>query len=152
MSKLFVRVKCRAYMRKANDGVHIACLKEDGSYDTTGRNRFGYKDKMIAYGHGPNWEKDFEEVELKDLSSFEGEAVKKRYRERIEEEFTGVVVGYTTVKCEGLLGTDWYDEPYSDEFGFIFKETTYAPKVAVVYFKNNCKRYVLLDDLEVLEE
>ena len=151
MNKLFVKVKCRAYMRKIKDGVYIQGFNPDGSMITNGRNRFNYGDKLIAYGKGPNWEEDFQDVELKDLSSCEGDSVTKKYRERIEEEFTGVVVGYTTVKCEGLLGTDWYDESYSDEFCFIFKETTYAPKVAVVYFKNNCKRYVLLDDLEVLE-
>lgn len=151
MNKLFVKVRCRAYMKKIKDGVYIQGFNSDGTMIMNGRNRFTITDKLVAYGRGPNWETDFRDVELKDLSSCEGEAVTKRYRERIEEDFTGIVVGYTTLKCEGLIGTDWNDDEYGGDFGYCFKQTTYAPKVAVVYFKNNCKRYVLLDDMEELE-
>ena len=50
---------------------------------------------------------------------------------------------------KGIIGTD------TDIYGerrFVFKDITDKPKVAVVFFKNNCKRYVLLEDIEEYED
>lgn len=145
--RLFSMVHCRAYLRKVKDGVHIDMYNLDGS---TYSGRFVQNHdqvKAIACKSNPD-DPIGGYMEIADLSEFCGQAVEKVYRERIEENFTGCVVGYTTVKVKGLLGTDWNDDPYSGDFGFCFKETTEAPKVAVVYFKNNCKRLVPLNDLE----
>lgn len=144
--KLFKEVRCKAYLKKAHDTVRIQLYNKDGSfcYD---KYVTDYEAKAIAYKFDP--EKN-EEVEIADLSEFCGESVKKTYRERVEEEFTGVVVGYTRIKMTGWIGTDWSDNPYEQEHGFCFKTISEYPKVAVVYFKNNCKRYVLLEDMEYL--
>lgn len=142
--KLFNKVHCKAYMKKVHDTVRIQFFNPDGSfcYD-----KFvtSYDAKAIAYKFDP--EKN-EEVEIADLSGFEADCVEKTYREREEKEFDGFVVGYTRIKVKGLIGTDWIDEPYHKECGYCFKEITEYPKVAVVYFKNNCKRYVLIEDME----
>ena len=147
MNKLFVKVRCRAYMKKIKDGVCIVMYNPDGTVCTE-KDMKSYHGKAVAIK--TDYEK-MEDVEVADLSEFCGESVEKVYRERAEETFTGVVVGYTTLKCKGRIGTDWNDNPYGGDFGYCFKDTTWAPKVAVVYFKNNCKRYVLLDDMEELE-
>lgn len=147
MNKLFVKVRCRAYMKKIKDGVFIVMYNPDG---TVCQDKFmkSYNGKAVAYK--TDYEK-MEDGEIADLSEFCGESVEKVYRERTEETFTGVVVGYTTLKCKGQIGTGWNDSPYGCDFGYCFKNTTWAPKVAVVYFKNNCKRYVLPEDMEELD-
>lgn len=136
--KLFTKVKCAAYLKKIRDGVHIVLLNPDGSF------RWG--NTVDSLDCKATAEKDG--VVLKDLSDFDGDCVKKVYRERVEAEFTGVVVGYTSVKVSGLIGTIWEEPEYGQSYGCCFKQAVDVPKVAVVYFKNNCKRYVLLDDLE----
>lgn len=141
--KLFTKVKCVAYLKKHNDGVHIELFNPDGSgcaekYVTS------YDSQAIAIRYDAKTGKN---IEIADLSDFDGSCVEKVYRKRVEEEFAGVIVGYKSVKVVGLIGTAWRDDDYGAEHGYCFKEVKYAPKVAVVYFKNNCKRYVLLDDL-----
>ena len=141
--KLFTKVKCVAYMKKIKDGVHIVMYEPDGT-ETEGKDMKSYSGRAVAVKYD---EKRGENVEIKDLSDFCGDSVKKVYRERCEEIFKGVVVGYTTIKIAGIIGTDWICEDYGGH-GYCFKQVTDASKVAVVYFKNNCKRYVLLDDLQ----
>lgn len=148
MVKLFTKVHCKAYMAKVHDTVRIQLFDEDGTLCTT-KTVNSYKCKAIAYKFDPE---KCEEIEIKDLSEFDGDSVEKIYRERKECEFDGVVVGYTRINVKGLIGTDWqsYDYGFGDlhEYGHCFKEITERVKVAVVYFKNNCKRYVLPEDME----
>lgn len=148
MVKLFSKVHCKAYMKKISDNVHIQFYNADGTFchDKTVTD---YKAKAIAYGFD---EEKLGQIELADLSEFDGESVEKTYRKRTECEFDGVVVGYTTISVKGRIGTDWNDSGYGQEYGFCFKMITDRPKVAVVYFKNNCKRYVLLEDMEEVNE
>lgn len=146
--RLFSMVRCRAYMMKAKDTVHIEMFEKDGTR-VDGKVVRSYGCKAYAYKLDP---KTYEGVEIADLSEFCGQSVEKTYRVRKEELFTGCVVGYTRLKVKGIIGTDWNDSPYGGDFGFCFKQTTENPKAAVVYFKNNSKRYVLLDDLEPIGE
>lgn len=147
MVKLFSKVHCKAYMAKAHDTVRIQLFNADGTQceDKVVRD---YKCKAIAYKFDPN---KLEDVEIKDLSEFDGDSVEKIYRERMECEFDGVVVGYTKIDVKGFIGTDWMTPEYGSEYGFCFKKITDRPKVAVVYFKNNMKRYVLPKDMEEVE-
>lgn len=144
--KLFSKVRCKAYMAKANDSVRIELYDRDGNLITSNNVR-DYKATATAYRYDPDKN---EEVEIAGLSAFCGEGVEKTYRERKEDEFTGILVGYTTVKCKGIIGTDWNSDEHYD-YGYCFKSTTYAPKLGVVYFKNNCKRYVLPEDMTEIE-
>lgn len=151
MVKLFTKVHCKAYMKKICDNVYIQFYNADGTfcYDKTITD---YKAKAIAYGFD---EEKLGQIELADLSEFDGESVEKTYRKRTECEFDGFVVGYTRLDVKGRIGTDWesYDYGFGDihEYGHCFKNITDRPKVAVVYFKNNCKRYVLPEDMEEVE-
>lgn len=144
--RIFIKVRCRAYMKKANDGVCIVMYNPDGTVCTEKCMR-SYHGRAVAVGPV---DENFQNVEIADLSEFCGQCVEKVYRERVEDSFTGFIVGYTTLKCKGMIGTDWNDSPYGD-FGYCFKNTTWQPEVAVVYFKNNCKRYVLPEDIEIIE-
>lgn len=156
--KIFRKVHCKAYMEKYWDGVALVCSETDYSGITKVVDKSCWDDntgvKVIAtknwYEHGGSLEE-----QIADLSNFEGESVEKSYRRRVEEPFDGFLVGITRVKVTGRIGTD-YDDYISgfgkcDGFWHLFKEVDMVP-VGVVYFKNNAKRYVLLDDIEDIEE
>mgnify|MGYP003316348516 CR=1 FL=1 len=152
--KLFERVHCKGYLKKVNDGVHIQIFNPDGTFcDAKTVDSADYK--AIAYKEGvkPNGLSD--PIEIKDLSEWDGDSVEKIYRERTEEEFDGFLVGVTRVKVSGRIGTDWECVNYGfgdiREYGHCFKTIDEYPKVGVVYFKNNCKRYVLMEDMEIIE-
>lgn len=90
--------------------------------------------------------------EIADLSDYEGNTVPKQYRKRVEDEFDGVFVGFTRIIVSGRIGTDTKTLPYNmngdlKEVYHLIKETD-KQKVGVVYFKNNARRYVPLDDME----
>lgn len=142
--KLFTMVKCRAYMKKVHDGVFIGFEDEFGTPITT---KTVDSSDVKAYAWKLNPETLIDE-KFADLSEWCGQSVEKKYRERIEEEFTGCLVGITRIKVSGRIGTDWECHPYYGEYGHCFKTIDEYPKVAVVYFKNNCKRYVLPEDIE----
>lgn len=136
--KLFTKVNCKAYLKDVKDGVYIQLYNSDGSLcnasTVTDINSSAYAYK--------------EDEVIKDLSSFDGDCVEKVYRKRVEKEFTGFLVGITSVAVKGIIGTDWEEPPYCAPYGYCFKEIKETEKVGVVYFRNNAKRYVLLADME----
>lgn len=140
---LFSRVKCRAYLREKKDGIYIEVRDKDGKVISPNR----VTEPLSAYAvrYDPWLEKP--EI-IADLSNWDGESVKKIYRERTEADFTGVVVGFKQIDRSGYIGTDWETPPYGREYGHFFKEIDDRPEVAVVYYRNNKKRFVLLDDME----
>lgn len=146
--KIFQRVRCKAYLKKVKDGVMLNCA--DGGNPVSG-NSWNHPISVVAIrGNYPN-------IEEKDLSAFEGETVDKTYRERVEENFSGFLVGITYIVTAGKIGTDTSELPidmYGDDTCEIYHLTkeTHGEKVGVVFFKNNAKRYVLLDDMEEEEE
>jgi len=166
--KVFQKVHCKAYMKKFSDGVRLECVKRT-AYQFAGKECFSEEPAK-----GSVWDVDddirvtavqdiYENGEwrtekLADLSEFDGGSVEKRYRKRVEEEFDGFLVGITRVVTTGHIGTDYTEQHvHAGEFGnydayyhHLFKEPAYE-KVGVVYFRNNAKRYVLLDDMEAAE-
>jgi hypothetical protein len=146
--KLFTMVKCKAYLKKAHDGVFI---EFEDKYGIPIMNKTVDSPDAKAFAWKLNPDTLLHEV-IKDLGDWCGDSVEKTYRERIEEEFTGCVVGYTRINVKGRIGTDWECDSYCGEYGHCFKEITEYPKVAVVYFKNNVKRYVLPEDMEEVKK
>ncbi len=158
--QIFKKVHCKAYMKKQSDGVRLVCTKiadygnglqselpvEGSVWNDTDKIRVVAKQE---YYENRLWQTR----DLADLSNFEGDSVEKRYRFRIEDEFDGFLVGITNVIVTGRIGTD-YGEEHMDchdrYFKHLFKETA-TERVGVVYFKNNAKRYVLIDDMEPIE-
>ena len=133
-------------MQKTHDGIFIGFEDAFGNAVMTKT----VKDADIkAFAWKFNPEKNRHE-KIKEFDEWCGDSIEKTYRERIEEEFTGFVVGYTRIKVKGRIGTDWNGDPYYGEYGHCFHTVEEYPKVAVVYFKNNCKRYVLPEDMEYL--
>ncbi len=144
--KIFRKVHCKAYLQKFSDGVHLECFEiepESGAEIPTTLSRWSV-DKNIKVT-ACRWEE-----EIKDLSACEGEYVVKQYRRRVEEEFDGFLVGVTRITTSAKIGTDWSTDRFCDsytEYMHLFKQPN-TEKVAVVYFKNNVKRYVPLEDIK----
>lgn len=151
--KIFQKVHCKAYLAKHHDGVALVCSEVDksGCFEMPVQgNSWSKPIKVIAtkseYKNG-SWTL----TDIADLSSFEGESVEKQYRIRVKEEFDGFLVGITYITTTGRIGTDMTMHPYNmngdlEEIYHLTKQTN-KEKVGVVYFKNNAKRYVLLDDM-----
>ena len=151
--KIFKKVHCKAYLKKYSDGISLICFGDNGK--SISGNSWVYPIKVIAnqcsYKNGKWVDKD-----IADLSSFEGETVDKQYRVRVEKEFDGFLVGITSIVTSGRIGTDTSNyiknmDGDMDEIYHLVKYTN-KEKVGVVYFKNNARRYVYLDDMEVIEE
>lgn len=143
--KIFRKVHCKAYLQKFSDGVHLECFEiepESGAEIPTTLSRWSV-DKNINVT-ACRWEE-----EIKDLSACEGEYVVKQYRRRVEEEFDGFLVGVTRITTSAQIGTDYYDDTYR-EYHRIYK-IAQTERVGVVYFKNNAKRYVPLEDIKYVE-
>ena len=153
--KIFQKVHCKAYLQKHHDGVFLECWEEKGNEDFVMRhpaegNRWKEPIRVIAI-KTEYTSKGYETKEIADLSGFEGETVEKQYRIRVEEDFDGFLVGITSITVTGRIGTDMTMYPYNMDGGLeevyhLTKETD-KQKVGVVYFKNNAKRYVLLEDM-----
>ena len=146
--KLFAKVHCKGYMAKIRDTVHIQLYDSSGREVRNADTVNDYNSKAIAYRYD---EDRNEEVQIADLSEFDGGSVEKTYYERTEAEFDGVLVGYMRLNVKSLIGTDWYEDEHRS-YGYCFKKVTEKPKVGVVYFRNNSKRYVLVEDLEEIRE
>lgn len=150
--KIFQKVHCRAYLKKHSDGIRLDCWDGNDIFKIPAKGSSW--DHMITVKAMQSWYKNgkWGESEIADLSGFEGEYVDKQYRIRVEEEFDGFLVGITRIVTAGIIGTDTNMMPYNmrgdlEEVYHLFKETN-KEKVGVVYFKNNVKRYVLLDDMK----
>lgn len=159
--KIFIPVHCKAFLQKYHDGVRLEIWERKQYAD------FGYADErakgnawsnpVIVKAIKSEYTKDgWKEHEIADLSDFEGNSVPKQYRQRVEDEFDGFLVGFTRIVVSGEIGTDTSSVVYNMngdlEEVFHLTKRTNKEKVAVVYFKNNAKRYVPIDDMERKEE
>ena len=160
--KIFHKVHCKAYLKKESDGIRLECWRkihytfagqEQWSEEPAKGNAWGKNEDIkvlamqVVYENG-KWE----DKQIADLSSFEGESVEKVYRKRIEEEFDGFLVGFTNIIVTGRIGTNYDMRPYNmdgdlEEIYHLTKETD-KKRVGVVYFKNNARRYEYPEDME----
>lgn len=100
--------------------------------------------------------KIFRKVHCKAYLKKYRDTIDKQYRIRVEKEFDGFLVGTTSIVISRKMGTDnyKYNVNMNDNLNDAHHLIKYnnKEKVGVVYFKNNVKRYVYLDDMEVIEE
>ena len=137
--ELFKKYKCKAYMKQGGNGARMETRPVDGMPIEEAQVVLG-----TYYENG--------ELKTKDLSECCGETIPKTYYERVEKEFEGFLVGTKKITVSGIIGTDTEQDEYAGERKFFFKETINAPMVGIVYFRNNGKRYVMLEDMELIDE
>lgn len=124
---LFKKVSCTGFLKKAHDGKFIYLdkdsLKADlcSSYDTT-----------IEH----------------DIDSAE-----KTYYEYVNKKFKGVIVGFIDIVVKGYLDVIYEDEVdvgvgVIPEKFYVAKRPKETIKCAIVYYANNKKHIVPLEDIE----
>lgn len=129
--KLFDMCKAKGFYKKISDGKFLILNEK----------------KLTAEVHTSTF--DFEEIGC-------GEEIEKTYYEYVKKPISkGVVVGFIDLIVSGWIGCDWQD---SVDVGVgVIPEKFYATKrpketvkCAIVYYANNKKHYVPVEDLEVL--
>ena len=126
---LFKKVKCNAYLKRVHDGKFI-----DVSQD----------DFKAIYTDYHNLDK------LHTESACEGDLdFLKTYYVLIKKEFTGFVVGVKEVTATAYLVADIGYQYNGKEYIYVRKEPKDIYKCAIVYYGNNRKRLVPLENIEV---
>lgn len=129
---LFDKVKCKGFYKRIYDGIYM------------------YLDQttLTAYGINTNLANgDNDGTFASDVDSIE-----KTYYEHKDANFTGVIVGYKDIVVTGYLDAEYQD--FIDVGVGIIPPKYYVDKrpkdivkCAIVYYANNKKHYVPLDDI-----
>lgn len=141
---MFRKVKCRAYMKKINDGRFIGFLSGDET--ESGLPAYFYADTNKKNESGNDiWTKDVEEF-CGDLEFL------KTYYQHTEKEFIGIVVGMKMIVISAWLYVDTrFDYNGCDIGQYIGKQINEKRKCALVYYGCNRSRWVPMNDLEILD-
>lgn len=127
-NKLFSKVSCSSYLKKVSDGNFIEVKEGDAFYN------FGNSGRIIKSEC------------CGDLDFI------KTYYELKTKDFEGFVVGFKSVTVAGFLvaSTDYHYDGI--EYVTIDKEPSETVNIAIVYYGNNRKRFVPVDDIEYIED
>ncbi len=128
----FKFVRCSSYLKPIKDGRHMEQYV-DGNGETT---RVCYMENGKCLG------------ESKSEGAYE---FSKTYFERVEADFTGVMVGTKTVTVENWLYSDFDYDFRGCERIVLHKDKKTVIECGIVYYANNRKRYVPLVDIECQE-
>lgn len=139
---LFHKCHCTAYLSVVKDGRCIEHFKPEHSPD--GKHHF-----MLNTGYGIDLDIDPGAGYAESECAGEPE-LEKRYYQRKELEFDGIVVGFKNIVTEGYLGVDYEEPAYGSPFYKVFKQPKTIVPCAIVFFASNQKRYVPLDAIETV--
>lgn len=125
--KLFNKVKCKGYYKKAHDGVYIQLDEKN----------------LTAYLMNSHSDKVIEE---------NVDRAEKRYYEHKSGNFSGVIVGFVDLVVVGYLDVIYQDEcdvgvGIIPEKYYISKRPKDVVKCAIVYYANNLKHYTPIEDI-----
>jgi hypothetical protein len=125
---LFKKVQCTAFLKKVYDGKFIQVCNIDG-YDCA----------EYADTNNPDLDLKCEcDGSLKFL---------KTYYEPKAREFMGIVVGIKKIIVTAYLTAETNYDYTGREYLRISREPEKIIECAVVYYRNNCKRYVPLENI-----
>ena len=133
MTKIFGKYWCKGFYKKVHDGVCVALDK---------------KNLRADWINTKLWDQECEGVVEKDI-----ETAEKTYFEYVSQNFTGVVVGFVDLIVEGYLDVN-YEDAIDTGLGtiperfYVSKRAKTVIPCAIVYYSNNKKHYVPVDDLE----
>ena len=129
--KLFDKVKCKGFYSKVHDGTFI------------------YLDTQnLKASHMNSNATDTECLVEDDVDRAE-----KTYYKHVKQNFCGVIVGFTDLIVIGYLDVIYNDAidvgvGILPEQFFVQKNPNHVEKCAIVYYANNKKHYVPLEDIE----
>lgn len=131
-AQLFDKVRCKGFYKSYRDGLYIALDKRNLTADLMNSHL------ATAYNSG--------------LVESEVEQVEKTYYQHKDMNFAGVIVGFIDLKVVGYLEV-MYEDAVDVGVGII-PEKYYVAKLpkevvrcAIVYYANNRKHYVPLEDI-----
>lgn len=132
---LFEKVKCRGFYKKVHDGNFVVLDKQNLTATHMNSNLI---------------EQDCVVEECVDR-------VEKTYYEHVSQNFKGVVVGYVDLVLKGYLDIIYQDEVdvgvgIIPEAFYVTKTAKDVVKCAIVYYANNKKHYVPVDEMEALKD
>lgn len=136
-AKLFDRCKCKGLYKKVYDGLFVYLDKENLKADLVNTNLAGADNDGTV-------EKDIDCAE-------------KRYYEHKDSNFSGIIVGFTDLVVVGFLDVIYQDAcdvgvGIIPEAFYVSKRPKEVVKCAIVYYANNKKHYVPLEDIvEIIE-
>lgn len=125
---LFKKVKCSSYLKRVWDGKFIQVYK--GELDEA-----AYCDSNNPDG------------EIISECCGELEFLKTYYKE-VQKNFTGFIVGIKDIVVTGYLVADTDYDHRGCGYLSIYKRPKQIEKCAIVYYANNRKRYVPLEDIK----
>lgn len=128
--ELFQKVKCNGYLKKVSDGRFIETCKSEG------------KTLDCTYVDTNNPDLDIECQYCGDLDFL------KKYYERKEKKFSGIVVGFKDVVIDGYLTVETCETWSGSECTKLGKLPKTVQNCAVVYYASNRRRYVPLNNIE----
>lgn len=130
--KLFQKVKCKGFYKKVKDGIWV-------HLDKTTCTAYAMNSNLVDIDNDGTMEADIDCVE-------------KTYYEHKEANFNGVIVGFKDLVVKGYLDVN-YQDPVDVGVGvmpekfYVEKRPKEVVKCAIVYYANNMKHYVPLDDI-----
>lgn len=133
---LFCKVKCKGFYTPFKDGKWLSLDRKMFTADAMDMN-------LVDMDNDGTAEKNVECIE-------------KTYFKHVEKNFTGVIVGYKDIVVNGYLDAVYQEKCYVGvgtipESFYVSKRAKKIVKCAVVYYANNMKHYVPLEDvLEVM--
>lgn len=134
---LFVHVTCNGYLKKISDGRYIDVYRGPHGNGAI---------QECTYVFGYDSEK-CQEIK-QDVETYDGSReLLKTYYERKEKRFAGFVVGYKDIIETGWLVCDTADTWQGGEEIILRKEPEKITRCAIVYFSDNKKRYVPVEDV-----
>lgn len=125
---------CTAYLKPVRDGRCLETVQDEKGHITDV--------KYIGYGD-----------DIPDKCYCEGSLeFLKTYYERRTAEFDGVLVGTKKIVVDGYLYADTEYRPYKGEYIRVGKQPKTEVMCGIIYFGNNQKRLVPMEDLKVIPE
>ena len=130
--KLFDKCKCKGFYKKVRDGLFISLDRENLRADLVNAN--------LACA-------DDDGTVKKDIDCAE-----KKYYEHKDNNFSGVIVGFVDLVVVGYLDVIYQDAcdvgvGIIPEKYYIAKRPKETVKCAIVYYANNMKHYVPVEDI-----
>ena len=130
---LFDKVKCRGFYKKVHDGVFV------------------YLDKSTLTAYSMN--SNLAGVDNDGTVEEEVHEVEKTYYEHKVGNFSGVIVGFKDLVVKGYLDVIYQDAidvgvGVIPEKFYVEKNPKDVVKCAIVYYSNNKKHFVPLEDIE----
>ena len=126
-------VHCTSYLKTVRDGRCLETVRGDGEIEEV---------RYVGIGD-----------DIPDKCECEGSLeFLKTYYEKKQVEFDGVLVGTKKIVVDGYLYADTDYHPYVGEHIVVGKQANTTVLCGIVFFGNNQKRYVPMDDLEVIPD